>query len=253
MAAGGSTRKRARPAVAARAGLAAVLVSLSTIMLAGCQKPTRPDHVVLISIDTMRADRLGLAGYHRPTTPNIDRWFDGDGRIYTRSYSTEASTTPSVVSMLTGQLPQEHRVRQLVQLVPKELKTLPALLPREWLSAGFVSNMMLTQEASGLGEHFEHYDDFVDERERYRGDTFERNAERTTQAVLDWMDKRAADAGARERPLFLWVHYMDPHGTRTTRKSPTWTRKSAASSTASTSTSISIARSSCSPPITAKA
>jgi arylsulfatase A-like enzyme len=212
MAAGGSTRKRARPAVAARAGLAAVLVSLSTIMLAGCQKPTRPDHVVLISIDTMRADRLGLAGYHRPTTPNIDRWFDGDGRIYTRSYSTEASTTPSVVSMLTGQLPQEHRVRQLVQLVPKELKTLPALLPREWLSAGFVSNMMLTQEASGLGEHFEHYDDFVDERERYRGDTFERNAERTTQAVLDWMDKRAADAGARERPLFLWVHYMDPHG-----------------------------------------
>jgi arylsulfatase A-like enzyme len=195
-----------------RQGLAAVLVSILACAPAGCAKPTRPEHVVLISIDTLRADRLGLAGYGRPTTPNIDRWFGRDGRMYTRSYSTEASTTPSVVSMLTGKLPQEHRVRMLIQLVPKELKMLPAMLPAGWQSAGFVSNMVLTEEASALASHFEHYDDFVDERELYRGDIYERNAERTTQAVLDWLEKRETDSVAKDRPLFLWVHYMDPHG-----------------------------------------
>jgi arylsulfatase A-like enzyme len=192
--------------------LGVILVALIACTTAACQTQTRPDHVVLISIDTLRADRLGLAGYARPTTPNIDRWFADEGRIYTRSYSTEASTTPSVVSMLTGKLPQEHRIRMLLQIVPKELRMLPEMLPAGWQSAGFVSNMMLTQEASGLGAHFEHFDDFVDERERYRGDTFERNAERTTQAVLDWIAKRDTDATSKERPLFLWVHYMDPHG-----------------------------------------
>lgn len=181
-------------------------------LVAGCRGTSRPENIVLISVDTMRADRMGLAGYARSTTPNLDRWFGEKGRNYLRSYSTEASTTPSVVSMLTGLLPQQHRVRMLVQLVPPELRLLPDMLPDDWQTAGFVSNMMLTTEASGLGTHFDHYDDFVDERERYRGDTFERNAERTTEAVLGWMGTRQSDTSAKDRPLFLWVHYMDPHG-----------------------------------------
>ena len=177
-------------------------------LLWSCQGSSRPRNVVLVSVDTMRADRMGLAGYPRATTPNLDRWFGDKGRIHLRSYSTEASTTPSVVSMLTGLLPQQHRVRMLVQLVPADLRLLPDMLPDDWQTAGFVSNMMLTTEASGLGSHFDHYDDFVDERERYRDDTFERNAARTTEAVLAWLGK----GRDQDRPLFLWVHYMDPHG-----------------------------------------
>lgn len=206
-----SARHRAAPtrrSCVVRGRLLLACVAAGFGLLAGCLDPGPAKNVVLISVDTMRADRLGLYGYQRPTTPNLDRWFGKKGRIYLRSYATEASTTPSVVSMLTGLLPQEHRVRMLVQLVPPELKLLPEMLPEQWQTAGFVSNMMLTQEASGLGTHFDYYDDFVDERERYRDDTFERNATRTTQAVLDWLDK----GRAKDRPLFLWVHYMDPHG-----------------------------------------
>lgn len=180
-------------------------------LLGSCQRRDTPRNIVLISVDTMRADRMGLYGYPRTTTPNLDRWFGPQGRFYPRSYSTEASTTPSVVSMLTGLLPQQHRVRMLLQLVPHDLQLLTDMLPETWQTAGFVSNMMLTNEASGLGSHFDHYDDFVEERERYRGDTFERNAARTTEAALDWLDKGRAEDDA-SRPLFLWVHYMDPHG-----------------------------------------
>ena len=205
------------PAVACRArrAAAAAALVLAALATAGCHRDTRPANVILVTVDTMRADRLGLAGYPRATTPNLDRWFGDRGRAYLRTWSTEASTTPSVVSMLTGLLPQQHRVRMLVQMVPKDLALLPDLLPEGWQSAGFVSNMMLTDEASGLGAHFDHYDDFVDERERYRADTFERNAARTTDAVLAWLDAgRTGAAGSRDpsKPLFLWVHYMDPHG-----------------------------------------
>lgn len=218
-------QSRARPPAglavsrAGVAGLAAVLLSL----LASCQSQGPPRNVVLVTVDTLRADRVGLYGAERPTTPNLDRWFAEQGRLYLRSYSTEAATTPSVVSLLTGLLPQQHRVRQLLQLVPPDLALLPDILGEPWQSAGFVSNMMLTSEASGLGDHFDHYDDFVDERELYRGDTFERNAARTTDAVLAWLAagrpsgpgataEENGKAAADERPLFLWVHYMDPHG-----------------------------------------
>ena len=221
-----------RQSRAARAALAVAAAMLAASACAPSEAP-RVRNVVLVSVDTLRADRVGLCGATRPTTPRIDAWFRSRGRTWTRSWSAEASTTPSVVSMLSGRVPEDHRVRMLVQLVPRELALLPDLLPPDWKSAGFVSNMMLTEEASGLASHFDHYDDFVDEAERHRGDTFERNAQRTTDAVLHWLDDgrpatrvRAAGPGtpsspaptkgaapdAEDAPLFLWVHYMDPHG-----------------------------------------
>ena len=199
-----------------RSGLRAVLL-LATARLISCHHEESIRNVVLITVDTMRADHTGLYGYQRATTPNLDRWFGKQGRTYLKSWSTEAATTPSIISILTGLLPQQHRVRMLIQLVPPELKLLPQMLPPGFQTAGIVSNMMLTREASGLGPQFEYFDDFVDERERYRGDTYERNAERTTDAVLKWLDgrkERDSATGTKEatRPLFLWVHYMDPHG-----------------------------------------
>lgn len=223
---GNASRSRTNLFAAPLAAVASIVAAIA-MPATGCQRDQRPANVILVSVDTMRADRTGLAGYCRNTTPNLDRWFGEKGRVHLRSWSAEASTTPSVVSMLSGLLPQQHRVRMLVQLVPKDLALLPDLLPEGWQSAGFVSNMMLTNEASGLGAHFDHYDDFVDERELYRADTFERNAGRTTDSVLAWLDegrapskpvgdhalaKPGSEAYDPSKPLFLWVHYMDPHG-----------------------------------------
>ncbi len=66
---------------------------------------------------------------------------------------------------------------------------------------------MLTDESIGIARRFDHYDDFVDERESKRL-VFERNASRTTDAALSWL-REERDPG---RPLFLWIHYIDPHG-----------------------------------------
>ena len=118
--------------------------------------------VLLLTVDTLRAQQLGIYGYGRATTPRIDRFF-ADGIIYLRAYSTTASTSPSVISLLTGRLPQEHRVRLLYQLVPEDMRLITDFLPFEYQTAAFISNVVLSGEAMGIANRFDHYDDFVDE------------------------------------------------------------------------------------------
>ena len=163
--------------------------------------------LLLISIDTLRADHMGIYGYPRSTTPQIDSWFE-QGQIYERAYSTEANTTPSVMSFLTGMLPQEHGIRLLYQKVSPDITTVADLLREAgYQTAAVVSNIVLTAEAVGLDAHFDYYDDFVDEKEPYR-EIYERRASRTTDAAVAWLMGRRDPA----RPSFLWVHYIDPHG-----------------------------------------
>ena len=167
-------------------------------LVPACTPAPRGRDIVLITIDTLRPDHMGLYGYERPTTPEIDRWF-ADGAIFERAYSTEANTSPSVVSFLSGLLPQEHRIRLIYQLLDPETRLISDRLPEAYQSAGFVSNPVLTDEAIGLASHFDHYDDFLTEWARSGGPT--------TDAALTWLREEREP----ERPVFLWVHYMDPH------------------------------------------
>ncbi len=183
---------------------------LGSLALACAEREAGPKgsgNILLVSVDTLRADHMGLYGYARSTTPRIDSFFGDEGRIFLRAYATSAYTSPSMVSVLTGLLPQDHRVRLFLQLVGEEIPLVSELLPAEYQSAAFVSNSVLTDEAIGIGRRFDHYDDFVDEREANRA-VFERTARRTTDAVLRWLTAERDSA----RPLFLWVHYIDPHG-----------------------------------------
>jgi arylsulfatase len=183
------------------------------MMLAACSgrganapSPDPRSDILLITVDTLRADHLGIYGYSRRTSPNLDRWF-ADAAVFGRAYATQTYTPPSVASILTGRYPQEHRVRAFFQLMPPDTELVTDLLPTGYLTAAFVSNAVLTDEAMGIASRFDHYDDFVDEREPQRP-VYERNARRTTDAVLSWL---ATDLEP-ERPTFLWVHYIDPHG-----------------------------------------
>ncbi len=162
--------------------------------------------MVLITVDTLRPDHLGLYGYARSTSPELDRWF-GAGAIFERAYSSEASTPPSVVSILSGQLPQNHGVRLFYQPLPEQTVLVSERLPDAYQRAAFVSNWVLTEESIAMADRFDHYDDALERRESKRP-IYERPARDTTRAVLDWMQTSYDPS----RPLFLWVHYIDPHG-----------------------------------------
>jgi len=186
-----------------------ILMGVVVLASLGCHHASTPaarPNLVLITVDTLRPDRMSLYDSQRTTTPALDAFF-GEGHRYERAYATEASTSPSVVSILSGLYPQRHRTRLHYQHVPDDIRIVTDYLrPAGYSCAGIVSNIVLTNEAIGWAARFDHYDDFVDEREPNRP-VYERRASRTTAATLQWLQQRAQDNG----PFFLWVHYIDPH------------------------------------------
>jgi len=165
-------------------------------------------NVLLITIDTLRADHMSLYGYDRPTTPHIDA-FAQESRVFDRAYATAPFTPASVVSFLTGKYPYHHRVRMFWQKVTAENITVADHLRRAgYQTAAVVSNIVLSDDACGLGVRFDDYDDNVNVPEPNRPHMRERRAVDTTDDAIAWLRTRRK-AG---RPFFLWVHYNDPHG-----------------------------------------
>lgn len=184
------------------------LSKLDEFFGASTKNTSNSSSILLITIDTLRPDHLGMYGYHRETSPKMDA-FARDSTVYTRAYATAPLTTPSIVSMLTGYDPNRHGIRLLWQPIGSNTITVVDHLHRAgYQTAAVVSNIVLSNEASKLGDRFSYYDESVDEPEANRPDMLERRASRTTDAAIKWLQTRREP----NRPFFLWVHYIDPHG-----------------------------------------
>ena len=168
--------------------IALACLALSVTWMPGCKShiPECCPNIVLITIDTIRTDHMGMYGYDRATTPNVDRWFEG-GAVYERAYATTSFTPPSVVSFLTGLYPQSHGVRFFGQKIDDYVVSLPASLRKlGYDSAAFVSNVNLRDKSIGLASLFDHYDDTMTAQERFRKSHVERVADSETDAALAW-------------------------------------------------------------------
>jgi len=175
----------------------------------GCSEPTvppTPPSVLLITIDTLRADHLGTYGYPRATSPEIDA-LAAQSVVFERAIAASASTVPSHASMMTGRYPREHSVgysNGATRLVGG-VTLAEALRSAGYQTAAFVSNQVL-RKSVGLDRGFDLYDADLTQSETNRG-FVERVADATTSKALQWLA-----GAARDRPIFLWVHYQDPHG-----------------------------------------
>jgi len=165
-------------------------------------------NLLLVTLDTTRADRLGAYGYAAAETPNLDR-LAAAGLRFDQAWSPAPLTLPAHATLLTGLLPVEHGVRRNGDAaLPDEVPTLATVLAGAgYRTAAFVGAFVLDHRF-GLGRGFGHYDDDV-ERDPRRDQRLE--AERPAGAVADaalaWLDA----AGAGQQPFFLWVHLYDPH------------------------------------------
>jgi len=165
-----------------------------------------PDcNVIIISIETLRADHLGCYGYHRNTSSFIDS-VAGGGILFEKCITPNPKTSPSLASMLTGLYPYRTGVRTLnTPLVSNT--TLPTILKQEgYTTAAFVSNWALIPKQSGFDRYFDVYDFNFTRSELNRKHLRERNAEETNQKVIEWLGKNY------DKKFLLWIHYMDPHG-----------------------------------------
>ena len=163
-------------------------------------------HVVLITVDTLRADHLSSYGYHLRTSPNMDQLAQ-EGVRFDRAYTAIPMTGPAHFSMFTGRYPQEHGARINGVSLPGDSKwlTVPQVLRRfGYTSGAFVSAWPLVGRLTQLHRDFDHYDE---EMERsYQVFHSMRWAEDVNRSALRWLEEHK-DA----KHLFLWVHYFDPH------------------------------------------
>ena len=193
-----------------------LLIAFSLSVSTGCGRretaggPSRTADVLLITIDTLRADRLGCYGYAKARTPTLDG-LAGRGTRFAVAVAHAPLTAPSHASILTGLTPLGHGVRDNGAYVLPEAVRSVAEDFREagYRTAAFVSGFPLKRRF-GFARGFETYDDQLPRGKDLRRTAYvERTADRTTDAALAWLD--SAPPGSPKAPSFLWVHYFDPH------------------------------------------
>jgi arylsulfatase A-like enzyme len=182
----------------------------------GAREPSVPPGraVILLTCDTLRADRLGLYGLERGTSPNLDA-LAREALVYDAAWTTAPLTGPALSALLTGRLPEELGLADNRNVLAGAAETLAERLAAAGVdTAAVVSNWVLRRRTelpgAGVQQGFAHFDDRMESLEPSRPDLKERLARDTTDAALGWLDGR--EGHDAERPFFLWVHYQDPHG-----------------------------------------
>jgi arylsulfatase A-like enzyme/Tfp pilus assembly protein PilF len=188
------------------------LCVVALLALGACQTPdkkreSRRLNVVLVTIDTLRADRLGCYGYRKIETPNLDKLAQR-GVLFENAVAQAPLTAPSHASMFTGMYPVVHKVRDTGGFVLESWNTTLAeiLQQQGWDTAGFVGASVL-KKSFGFSQGFGVYDDRMPKPAAgaMAGEYPERRAGEVVDRAVGWLESQSG------KPFFLWVHVFDPH------------------------------------------
>ncbi len=159
--------------------------------------PHRPD-LVLISIDTLRADHLSTYGYRRPTSPHLDR-LAAESYVFSRSFSASTWTLPSTATLLTGLLPAQHGLLSLRQKLPPTADTLAERLGRLGYRTAAITDGGFVHPQWGFSQGFERYDATA-------GKAWEpKDVAEIAGAAARWLEEN------RFHPFFLFIHTYETH------------------------------------------
>jgi arylsulfatase A-like enzyme len=200
-----------RPVLRSRRSRLALALALPLFLAAACRSEPKPGaqpgapaararltgaakgwNVVLLTVDTLRADRLGAYGYTaRPNSPHLDAQL-ASGVVFEAAMAQRAATWPSLASLLTGLYPSAHGVAENGYGFPDDLPTLPKVLHAAgYRTAAYLSNMC---DANHQG-----WDDFACSGGQDG---------KTVRRAVEWAQQKAPDGG---KPFFLWVHLFGAH------------------------------------------
>jgi arylsulfatase A-like enzyme/Flp pilus assembly protein TadD len=175
---------------------------LAVVAIAGCTgEPPRPN-LILLSVDTLRADHLSCYGSDSTSTPHFDR-LAREGVLFEDVSTVAPTTLPAHASLLTGVFPMHHGARDNVGFrVRDDVPTLATILKEAgYRTGGFVGSFVLDSRF-GLARGFDVYSDAMPETER---GLLERRGDAVLKEAMDWID------GDREGPFFAFLHFFDPH------------------------------------------
>ena len=174
---------------------------------AACGSGSAPPNLLLVVLDTLRADRLAAYGETRGVTPFLDELAQRSV-VFANAYAASSWTSPSVASLLTSRYPSQHRVTLYESVLPPdEFALAERLAPFDFLSGGFSANFRLAANL-GYGQGFDAWQVYMgrwvnpDRSPKVR-------AGHVTARALEWLDGAwSPDSG---RPAFLYLQYMEPH------------------------------------------
>jgi arylsulfatase A-like enzyme len=178
--------------------------------------PAAAPNVILVVLDTVRADRLSLYGYERPTSPNLERLAERGVR-FDRARSTAPWTLPSHASIMTGRWPHQLGAGFKGPLDATYPTIAEFLGSRGYDTGGFVGNLIYTTRESGIGRGFDRYDDHdtslagiirsstLVERTTLMSDD-RKDADQVSAQLLQWLGTTPGD-----RPFFAFLNYFDAH------------------------------------------
>jgi arylsulfatase A-like enzyme/Flp pilus assembly protein TadD len=183
------------------------LLAVATLR-AAAQTPEKPAlNLVLITIDTLRADHVGCYGYKQIKTPNIDG-LASDGVRFERAFTPVPVTLPSHSAMLTGTYPMLSGMHDFSgnKLSPQQ-PTLAAVLKQAGYATGAVIGAAVLDSRFGLNQGFDFYYDHFDfsRLDESNLDEMERPGNVVADLALDWLGKNS------QKKFFLWMHLYDPH------------------------------------------
>lgn len=216
------------------------MVSIATVIGASAFAATRvpiyaPDvaitgvrpSILLITIDTLRADHVGAYGYAEARTPNMDA-LASEGVLFAETVAASYFTGPSHTSILTGLLPENHAVLTNGARIPDSIPTLADILRKEgYITGAFVSAYTTQNKTTGLPSRFHAFDDdirafhlfprqayfiaalgLISKTAKFLGfyqEQFYRMGAETTDTAIAWLNTNG------DRPFFVWTHLFDPH------------------------------------------
>jgi arylsulfatase A-like enzyme len=199
------------------------IVAIVLLLAAGaCQRgATQRPHVIVVLIDTLRADRLGCYGNPDGLTPFLDE-LAARGTVFTHAYAPSSWTLPSVASLFTSRYPSQHHVHRFEsKLAAGEVTLAERLAEAGYLGAGFVANFQL-DEKLGYAQGFSDWRIFRHRDGMPAGDMLP--------SILFWVDQ--AWPGSPNRARLLYLHYLEPHSPYDprepyrTRFRPSWVSES---------------------------
>lgn len=163
-------------------------------------------NLLVVTLDTTRADHVGCYGHETARTPNVDG-LALHGVRFADALSPAPITLPAHASLFTGKTPPRHGARNNgTYRLADGHHTLAESLGEAGYDTAAVVGAYVLDSRFGLAQGFDHYDDAISSQAR-SGQFNERTATEVTDAALAWL------ARPRESPFFLWVHYFDPHAT----------------------------------------
>jgi arylsulfatase A-like enzyme/Flp pilus assembly protein TadD len=188
--------------------LVAVMALPGTLVFSAAAGDVKRDdrlNVLLVTLDTTRADRIGAYGYAKAETPVLDS-LAGNGVRFANAYCSTPMTLPSHCSILTGTYPLRHKVRNNgAYYLADEAVTLAERLKENGYATSAVVASFNTDSRFGLGQGFDVYDDRFGEDEMLKTFRSERTADKVADTFLAWLGARPPER------FFSWVHFFDPH------------------------------------------